>query len=153
MRRARLLRIGAVAVAGAAVGFGASALGTAGADTAKRPGDGAGERGAFARHGHFARGALRGAVHAEAVIPAGGRFVTVTLDRGFVQKVEGSDLTIREGTKNLTYKTVTLTIPGNARVREDRQAAHLADLEAGEHVLVVQGPDRTLVRARHVPGG
>jgi hypothetical protein len=145
--------MGTVAVAGAAVGIGASALGTAGADSAKRPGRGAGDRGAFVRHGHPGRRALRGAVHAEAVIPSGGRFVTVTLDRGFVQKVEGNDLTLREGTKSLTYKTVTLTIPANARVREDRKTAHLSDLEVGEHVLVVQGPDRTLVRARHVPGG
>src|SRR5581483_8397623 len=106
MRRARLLRIGTVAVAGAAVGFGASALGTAGADTAKRPGHRAAERGAFMGRGDFARRAVRGAVHAEAVLPVRGQFVTVTLDRGFVQKVEGNDLTIREGTKNLTYKTI-----------------------------------------------
>ncbi|MDQ6915302.1 MAG: hypothetical protein M3155_05750 [Actinomycetota bacterium] len=150
MRRARLFRMGAVAAAGAAVGFGVSALGTAGADTAKRPGHrAAAHRGAFAGP---ARRALGGAVHAEAVIPVNGRFATVTLDRGFIQKVDGNDLTIREGTKTLTYRTVTLTIPANARVRDDRKAAKLSDLVVGEHVLVVQGPNRTLVRARHKPG-
>jgi hypothetical protein len=148
MRRAKLFRIGAVAVAGAVVGFGANALGTAGAHTGHGPGHRGAERGLLG--GHEGRRALRRAVHAEAVIPVNGRFVTVTLDRGFVVNVVGSDLTIREGTKNLTFKTVTLTIPANARVREDGRAAMLSDLEAGEHVVVFQGPNRTLVRARHV---
>jgi hypothetical protein len=150
MRRAKVGKVGAVVVASAAVGFGASALGTAGADTAKHRDDRAG------KHERFDDGrgpGLHRAVHAEAVVPFKGQFVTVTLDRGFVQKVEGKDLTIREGTKNLTYKTVTLTIPDGAKVRNDGHPSNLSDLQAGEHVVVIQGPKRTRVLARHVPSG
>ena len=145
MSKARLVRVGAVGAACAAVGFGISALGSAGAETAKQP---------DARAGHFGHRFgghrfLRGAVHAEAVIPVNGQFVTVTFDRGFVQSVSGNDLTIREGTANKTYKTVTLTIPTGATVRNDRHAAQLSSLQSGEHVLVFHGPNRTLVAARH----
>jgi hypothetical protein len=150
MRRAKLGKVGAVVVASAAVGFGASALGTAGADTSKQRDD----RGGKHERSDDGRGpGLRRAVHAEAVVPFNGQFVTVTLDRGFVQKVEGKDLTIREGTKTLTYKTVTLTNPDGAKVRNDGKQANLSDLQAGEHVVVVQGPKGTKVRARHVPSG
>ena len=83
------------------------------------------------------------------MIPVNGQFVTVTLDRGFVQSVSGNDLTIREGTANLTYRTVTLTIPRGATVRNDRHAAQLSSLQSGEHVLVFHGPNRTLVAAHH----
>ena len=142
-----LLVLGAVAVAGVAVGLRVSALTTAGAAPGKWAGHPAGARSLIG-----GGGGLRRAVHAEAVVPVNGRFVTVTLDRGFVVKVDGSDLTIREGTRNLTYKTVTLTIPPSARVRNDGRRARLSDLQAGEHVLVVQGPRRTFVRARHASG-
>ncbi len=78
-------------------------------------------------------------------------FATVTIDRGFVQSVSGQQLTIREGTKKATYKTVTLTIPSNAKVRENRQASTLSALTAGQRVAVVQAPQRTWVIARSAP--
>jgi hypothetical protein len=53
-------------------------------------------------------------------------FATVTLDRGFVQSVNRQQLTIREGTKTTTYKTVMLTIPSNAVVRDNRRAGSAA---------------------------
>jgi hypothetical protein len=77
-------------------------------------------------------------------------FVTVTFDRGFVQSVSGQQLTVRVGTRNATYKTITLTIPANARVRDNGHAAKLSDLTAGQRVLVVKGPQRTFVIA-HTP--
>ena len=145
MSKARLVRVGAVGAACAAVGFGISALGSAGAQTSNRPGDRAGHFG----HRFGGHRFLRGAVHAEAVIPVNGQFVTVTLDRGFVQSVNGNDLTIREGTASETYKTTTLTIPSGATVRNDRHAAQLSSLQSGEHALVFHGPNRTVVSARH----
>jgi hypothetical protein len=75
-------------------------------------------------------------------------FATATLDRGFVSSVSGQQLTIREGTKKRTYKTVTLTIPSGARVRDNGKAATLGQLTDGQRVSVVRGPKRTTVVAR-----
>jgi hypothetical protein len=94
-------------------------------------------------------GALRRAVHAEAVVATkNGQFVTVTIDRGFVEKVDGNSLTLREGTKTATYKTVTLDIPSGAVVRIKRKPGKLSDIKAGQHAMVVKGPKRTLVIVR-----
>jgi hypothetical protein len=135
----------AVAASCVAIGAGASAIASAGAASTGSP----------AGHGpavHVRRG-LRGAfaraVHGQGVVATKTGFATVTLDRGFVQSVNGQQLTIREGTKTRTYNTVTLTIPTNARVRDNRANATLADVKAGQHVLVLQGPKRTLVIARN----
>ena len=46
-------------------------------------------------------------------------FITVTDDDGIVESVSGDQLTIKEGTKTLTYKTVTLTIPSGAKVKRN----------------------------------
>jgi hypothetical protein len=87
-------------------------------------------------------------VHADAVVPnEKGGFDTVTMDRGSFSSLSGDQLTITEGTKSATYKTVTLTIPANATVRRNDENAQLSDLKAGDEVIVVQGPSRTLVLA------
>jgi hypothetical protein len=88
------------------------------------------------------------AVHGDLVLAGKSGFQTVTFDRGFVQSVSGQQLTINEGTKKATYKTITLTIPADARVRDDGTKSTLGSLKPGQHVLVVQGPKRTLVIAR-----
>jgi len=101
---------------------------------------------------HAALRRVRRAVHAEAVIPVkGGKFATVTYDRGTVTKVEGQELTLREGTKTATYKTVTLTIPSDAKVRVNGRAASLADVKPDQVASVVHGPNATRVftTARH----
>ena len=69
-------------------------------------------------------------------------FATVTFNRGFVQSVNGRQLTIREGTKAATYKTVTPTIPSSAKVRDNGESASLSQLTQGQRVGVVQGPKR-----------
>lgn len=94
------------------------------------------------------RRALRGAVHGELVVRTNGGFATVTLDRGFAQSVSGQQLTLKEGTKDATYKTITLTIPTNAVVRDNRRQATLGDIKPGQHVVVLEGPNRTAVIAR-----
>jgi hypothetical protein len=96
--------------------------------------------------GLLARRAVQGAV----VVATKNGFETVSLSRGFVQSVSGQQLTIREGTRKATYKTVTLTIPSNAVVRDNRQPSKLSSLAGGQRVSVVQGPKRTLVVARTV---
>ena len=133
----------ALGAAGAYVGDAASAPATSSAATTKaKP---AGPNGQ--RRGQFRR--LRGAVHADLVVPAqGGKFVTVTVDRGFIEKVDGNSLTLREGTKTATYKTITLDLPSNAVVRIKRKPGKLTDIKAGQHATVVKGPNRTLVIVR-----
>jgi hypothetical protein len=77
-------------------------------------------------------------VHSVSVIPnkEGTAFDTVTTDSGTVQSVSGQELTIVEGTKTLTYKTVTLTIPAGATVHRDGKSAQLGELQKGDHAIV-----------------
>ncbi|HTU84891.1 MAG TPA: hypothetical protein VMF57_04915 [Solirubrobacteraceae bacterium] len=145
----KLVSIGAAC---AAAGVGAGAIATAGAagtsgstgtsaTAASSPHAAAASR---ARH-RLARRAIQGDV----VVATRSGFATVAFNRGFVQSVNGQQLTIREGTKKATYKVVTLTIPTNAKVRDNGQAASLSRLTAGQRVGVVQGPKVTHVIARN----
>ncbi|HEY3191013.1 MAG TPA: hypothetical protein VGJ70_26205 [Solirubrobacteraceae bacterium] len=98
-------------------------------------------------HGNFGR-AARAPVHAELVLPdRQGGFRTVTLDRGSVESVSGDQLTVKEGTRTATYKTITLTIPADAKVRRNREDAKLSDLQQGDRVWVLQSGDKTFVKA------
>ena len=141
-RHAKIL---AVAVSCLGVGAGASAIAGAGASTPSTQSPAPAAK-AAARKGWPRE--LRRAVHGEFVIHTKKGFETVTLDRGVVESVSGDVLTLREGTKAATYKTVTLTIAANARVRNNRQRSTLATLKAGERAQVIQGPARTLVVGR-----
>ena len=129
--------------AGAYVGDAASSPSTSSAATAKAKQSGPnGKRG-----GPLHR--LRRAVHADLVVPAqGGKFVTVTVDRGTVENVQGNSITLKEGTKTATYKTITIDLPSNAVVRIKRQPGKLSDVKAGQHAMVVKGPQRTAVIVR-----
>ncbi len=131
-----------VAASCAALGGGASVITSAGAATSPSSASNSGKAGGKS-HKLLAR-----AVHGELVVPTKTGFATVTFDKGLVQSVSGQQLTIKEGTKKATYKVITLSIPTNARVRDDRQNATLAALKPGQRVMVVQGPKRTLVVAR-----
>lgn len=141
LRHSRLLL---VAVCCAALGAGASAIATAGASTGTSSDHAAAKH---ATRGGLRRLALR-AVHGSAVVHTKQGFVTVTFDRGKVDSVNGQQLTITEGTAKASYKTVSLTIPADARVRDNRQKASLSDVMAGQRVIVIQAPNRTLVIAR-----
>lgn len=151
MSHPRLAKAAAVAGACAAVGAGAGVLGSASAENNSGAQAGAaGGKGAHQKHQgrHKGAGALRRAVHVEAVVPNGkGGFATATVDRGFVTSVSGDRLTLREGTRRATYRTVTLTIPAGARVREGKRQAKLADLKPGERAVVLRLPRGTVVRA------
>jgi hypothetical protein len=87
-------------------------------------------------------------VHSDTVVPnEKGGFDTVTMDRGSFSSLSGDRLTITEGTKTATYKTVTLTIPSSATVRRNGEAAKLSDLKSGDTVMVMQNPKATVVVA------
>ena len=148
----KLLTVGAVC---AAAGGGAGAIATAGAAGTSTAGTStAGTNTAATSTAHVAaaqrarRALARHAIQGDLIVAAHNGFATVSLNRGFVQSVNGQQLTIREGTKKATYKTVTLTIPTSAKVRDNGESASLSQLSAGQRVGVVQGPKRTWVIAR-----
>ena len=137
----------AVAVCCVALGVGISAITSAGAAPSTASATGASGHPAVKRAGIRARGLRRlsRAVQGSAVVHTKNGFATVTFARGKVEAVSGNQLTIAEGTRTATYKTVTLTIPANAVIRDNRSPATLADVKAGQRVLVVQAPKRTFV--------
>jgi hypothetical protein len=159
MKRSTLLRTTAAcatcAIAGAAAGIAGSSASTPavtkgplrgawlklGPDAPPLPLDGAGPPLPF-------DGAAGPAVHSEAVVPNDkGGFDTVTMDHGRFASLSGQKLTITEGTATATYKTVTLTIPADAKVLRNGEAAGLSDLKAGDTVDVVAGARGTIVAA------
>jgi hypothetical protein len=149
MTARKFARVGGVLAASAALG----AVGAYVGDAASPSSSPAAAAKAGKAGPHGARrgpgGALRRAVHAEAVVATkNGQFATVTLDRGIVERVDGNSLTLREGTKTATYKTVTLDVPSGAVVRIKRKPGKLSDIQAGQRAAVVKGPQRTLVRVR-----
>ena len=146
-RHSRLL---AVAICCVAVGAGVSAIASAGAATTSSPSK------ASAAHAKAHKGGLRRfarAVQGSAVVRTKTGFSTVTFERGKVDSVSGQQLTIAEGTRKATYKTVTVTVPANAVVRDNRQKASLSDVKAGQRVLVLTAPKRTYVIARTPKAG
>jgi hypothetical protein len=143
-----------VAVCCVGLGAGVSAIASAGARTSTS--SAAASNAGSAKHpaAKHARMKARGlrrltrAVQGSAVVHTKNGFATVTFARGKVDAVNGDQLTIAEGTRTATYKTVTVTIPANAVVRDDRRTAALSDVKAGQRVLVLQAPKRTYVIAR-----
>ncbi len=121
----RHYKLVALAAACIALGAGVSAITSAGAATrassASTP-----AAGAIGRHHRraLARRILGGAVHGDLVVPYKSGFVTVTFDRGVVQSTSGNQLTITERSKKAPYKTVTLTIPATAQVRDNGHKAN-----------------------------
>jgi hypothetical protein len=108
----------------------------------------------FGRHGGpgrpgFGFGPGGGPVHAEAVIPnrAGDGFVTVTSDAGKLKSVDGTKLTITEGTAKAVYKTVEIDVGDNATVDRNHKSAKVSDLQAGDFIAVMKGPDGYFVHA------
>lgn len=89
------------------------------------------------------------AVHEQAVVlnKAGTGFITATEDRGTVQSVSGDRLTIKEGVGNVTYRTVTLTIPKGATIERNFAGSALTALRSGDRVRVVQSSEGTDVFA------
>jgi hypothetical protein len=144
----RHLKLIIVAASCTAIGAAASVIASAGATGTSTT---ASTSSVAVAHPRLAlRRALRGTVHGQFVVRTGTGFTTVTLDRGLAQSVSGLQLTLKEGTKDATYKMITLTIPANAIVRDNGRPATLGDITPGQHVAVLQGPNKTAVIARDV---
>lgn len=148
--RRTLVKVGGVVAACGALGAGGAYVGNATSPSSSSAAS-AGEAKQGRQHDGMRRGGLRSlrrAVHAEAVVPTqDGKFATVTLDRGTVEKVDGRQLTLKEGTPQATYKTVTLEIASDAMVRVNRRPGKLADVKAGQRAIVVRGAGMTRVLA------
>ena len=89
------------------------------------------------------------AVHEESVVlnKAGTAYITRTEDSGVVTAVSGSDITIKEGTATVTYKTVTIAVAAGASVQRNGATAQLSDIKAGDRVHIEQSSDGTNVFA------
>ena len=142
-------RLLSVAVCCVALGAGVSAIATAGAATSTA--GKAGTPGRAGQAGKVRAGGLRRlarAVQGSAVVRTKTGFATVTFERGKVDSVSGQRLTLTEGTAKAAYKAVTVSVPANAVVRDDRRRAALSDVKPGQRVLVLAAPKRTYVIAR-----
>jgi hypothetical protein len=149
-RHSRLLLVAACCVA---LGAGVSAIASAGAATSSSSSPSAAKH---AKGGKAGKGGLRRltrAVQGSAVVRTKDGFSTLTFERGKVDSVNGSRLTLTEGTPKASYKAVTVTIPANAVVRDDRRKASLSDVKPGQRVLVLTAPKRTYVIARTPKAG
>jgi hypothetical protein len=145
----RHYRLVVLAAGCVALGAAVSAITSAGAAT-PAPGttSTASSAAAHARRLGLGRRLLAGSVQGSLVVHARSGWVTVTFERGVVDSVSHNNLTITERTKKAVYKNVTLTIPSEAIVRDNRHRATLGQLKSGQHVLVLNGPNRTWVIAR-----
>ena len=147
----RHYRLVALAAACVALGAGVSAIASAGAATRAPSASttAVGATGTHLRRGGLARRILASAVQGDLVVPTRSGFLTLTFNRGVVQSAPaGNQLTITERTRKAAYKNVTLTIPADARVRNNGRKATLGQLTSGERVAVLTTPSRTWVIAR-----
>jgi hypothetical protein len=152
MQRSTMMRMGAVGAVCALVGGAAGIAASSASSPTQTKAAGASAVIAEGPGPWFGFGPLADAagppVHSENVVPnKKGGFDSVTMDRGSFSSLSADQLTITEGTKTATYKTVTLTIPSGATVRRNGEAAKLSDLKSGDTVMVLQSPQGTVVTA------
>jgi hypothetical protein len=144
----------ALAVTCVAVGVGIGTITSAGASTTTTSASSAKASHATveARHGRLRHRArlLRRAVQGDVVVRTASGFGTVSFQRGTVTSVSGTQLTLTESTRKASYRSVTVTIPAQAVVRDNRKRASLSSVTSGQRVLVIHAPHRTFVLA-HTP--
>jgi hypothetical protein len=91
------------------------------------------------------------AVHSVSVVlnKAKTAYITQTSDSGTLESVDSAagTITLLEGTKSVTYKTATVTVPSGATVTLDGKSSTLSALVAGDHVSVSSSSDGTDVMA------
>jgi hypothetical protein len=101
-------------------------------------------------HGPWPRRDVSGApLHAVSVVPnqADSGFVTLTIDDGQITRVGGGTISLREGTKQLTYATPSLTIPSSSKITLDGKEVSLEKLAVGDSAFVSSSPEGTTVSA------
>jgi hypothetical protein len=139
------LKLGAVALSCVALGVGAGAIANGAASTPTPA------AGMSAHHPWLRlRAVLRRTVQANLVVHTKQGFEQATVARGTVQSTSGNQLTLAEGTRTATYKTVTFTLPSKLVVRDNRRRSTLSGLSQGQRALVIILPNRAVVVA-HTP--
>lgn len=97
------------------------------------------------------RGPGGDAVHSVDVVlnKAKTAYITQTTDEGTVESVDSSagTITLVEGTKSVTYKTVTVSVPSGATITLDGKSSTLGAIVAGDRVSVSSSSDGTDVMA------
>jgi hypothetical protein len=98
------------------------------------PGEEQGRPGRGGRHKF--RPGLHRAVRGEFVVPGEdeGTFRTVRVDRGVIERVEGSMVVIKEDDGT----TIEVPTSDETRIRRDGERANVADLRAGDHVRTMR---------------
>jgi hypothetical protein len=131
-----------VGAAGGIASSGAASKASSSSTSSTSKKDGGGPGGPGGPGGGFA-------VHSESVQlnKAGTAFITVTRDQGTVTAISGSDITLKEGTKTVTYKSVTVTVADGATVTRNDETAALTDIKVGDNVSISQSSDGSQVRA------
>jgi hypothetical protein len=141
----RILKASALLISGAALGgAGGYAASASGASPVSAEASAGKHAKAVSRDAR-----LRRAVSITAVVPDGhGSFATLSIERGTLVSDSSGELTLEEGTRQATYKSVTVALPSTAVVRLSRKPSSLAALSAGDRIEVLQSPRRTTVIAR-----
>ena len=145
--RSRALAVGVLCAAG---GVGAGAVASATAATGHHSSTTAHH--ARAGHGHARlrelRKVARHSVSGSVVVDTKQGFQTITFERGTVDSVSGDQITITEGGPKVAQRRATITVPSTVHVRDNGAKATMSSVTAGQHVVVLTLPKRTVVLAR-----
>jgi hypothetical protein len=149
--RSRALAVGVLCAAGG-VGAGAVASATASTSHSSTPtAQHAGAKPAKA-HQHARMRALRKvarhSVSGDVVVDTKQGFKTISFERGTVDSVSGDQMTITEGGAKASQRQETVTVPSTVHVRDNGKKASMSSVSAGQRVLVLTLPKRTVVVAR-----
>ncbi|MCW2959820.1 MAG: hypothetical protein JWM90_207 [Thermoleophilia bacterium] len=139
-----------IATSSAATESTATTAATTTAAAGAPPADGLGGPGGHGgRHGGGGPGGGGGGIHSESVrVDADGTgFVTVVQDSGTITAINGTTLTIKQGTATETFDTVKVKVDGTVTVERNRATAKLAALKVGDHVRVTKDGTTTRVDA------
>jgi hypothetical protein len=149
--RSRALALGVLCAAGGAgAGAGGSAPASTGHSTTGTAHHATARTGTSARHARLRelREVARHSVSGDVVVDTKDGFQTITFERGTVDSVSGDQLTITEGTAKAGQRQETITLPSTVHVRDNGEKASLSSVSAGQHVIVLSLPKRTVVLAR-----
>jgi hypothetical protein len=97
------------------------------------------------RRGFVRRHLLARALHGEVTL-AGEEHRVIVFQRGDVQKVSGTSVTVKSNDGFI--RTYALT--DDTKVREDREQAKISDIDTSDKVLVVAEKDDSTLNARRV---
>ena len=149
--RSRALAVGVLCAAGG-VGAGAVASATASTSHSSTPSAHHASAKAGKAHQHARmrelRKVARHSVSGNVTVDTKHGFQTISFERGTVDSVSGDQLTITEGGPKATQRRETVTVPSAVHVRDNGKKASMSSVSAGQHVLVLTLPKRTVVVAR-----